>query len=170
MRTASFQNLPRDNPWRNVYLWEKVGFSESERAKTSDLIEKLPEEVRQEFDTKYRAWKATWNDPKVCIHSNPRSYAVSKEYEEFLDYCKKQGKAIWPLLLQKFEQGDFLVINALEDLTFAEYRYILDEITQESSQERYTEEGVYIAPSPRANWMKYIKKLLAVIGNFIIVS
>lgn len=40
---------------------------------------------------------------------------------------------------------------------------ILDEIRQESAKERYTAEGAYIAPSEKANMMKYIKKLLALI-------
>jgi len=140
---------------------EKVEFSDSEKTRLANLIEKLPENVGQEFKKKYMAWKETWNDPDVCIHSDPRKYAVSEQYAKLLTYCRKQGKAILPLLFQQLEQGDIFVINALEDLTFVEHRSLLDGIRQESAQARFDEKGVYIAPSIRANAMKYCKRLLA---------
>lgn len=51
----------------------------------------------------------------------------------------------------------------LVNLTYVDHSYLLDEIRQESAKERYTAEGAYIAPSEKANMMKYIKKLLALI-------
>ena len=137
--------------------------SENEKAKQSSLIENIPEEVKQEFNTKYGAWKDTWNDPNLIIHSNPRMFAQSRQYEEFLSFCKEQDKTIWPLLFQKYEQGDELVKMAIIDLTYTEYGSLSDEIRQESTKERYTAEGAYIVPSGEANMMKYIKKLLALI-------
>ncbi|GFO97484.1 hypothetical protein ig2599ANME_1688 [groundwater metagenome] len=146
---------------RGLTQIEKVELSKDEKAKLSNLIENIPEKVKQEFNTKYRAWKETWDDPNLRIHSNPRMYTQSKQYKEFLSYSKKQGKAIWPLLFQKYEHGDDLVKMAVIDLTYTEYGSLLDEIRQESAKERYTAEGAYIAPSEEANMMKYIKKLLA---------
>ncbi|CAG1002275.1 hypothetical protein METP2_03371 [Methanosarcinales archaeon] len=139
---------------------EKVELTEDEKAKQSNLIENIPKEVNNEFNTKYGLWKETWNDPNLLIHSNPRMYAQSKQYKDFLSYSKKHGKAIWPLLFQKYEQGDDFVKMAILDLTYTEHGSLLDEIRQESAKERYTAEGVYIAPSENANMMKYIKKLL----------
>ncbi len=146
---------------RGLTIPEKVELSEDEKVKQSKLIENIPEKVKQEFNTKYGAWKETWDDPNLIIYSDPRLFTQSKQYEEFLNYSKEQGKAIWPLLFQKYEQGDDLVKEALIDLTYTEYGSLLDEIRQESAQERYTAEGAYIAPSENANMMKYIKKLLA---------
>jgi hypothetical protein len=142
---------------------EKVELSVDEKAKQSSLIENIPEEVKQEFNTKYGAWKETWDDPNLSLYSNPRIFTQSRQYEEFLNYSKEQGKAIWPLLFQKYEQGDDLVKEPLIYLTYTEYGSLLDEIRQESAQERYTAEGAYIAPSEKANIMKYIKKLLALL-------
>ncbi len=146
---------------RGLTVIEKVELSKEEQTKQSNLIDKIPEKVKQEFDTKYRAWKETWNDPNLIIHSNPRMYTQSDQYEEFLSYSKAQGKAIWPLLFQKYEQGDDLVKEAIIDLTYTEYGSLLDEIRQESAKERYNAQGAYIAPSEEANVMKYIKKLSA---------
>ncbi len=142
---------------------EKVELSVDEKAKLSNLIENIPEEVKQEFNTKYGAWKETWDDPNLSLYSNPRMYTQSRQYKEFLSYSREQGKAIWPLLFQKYEQGDDLVKMTLIDLTYTEYGSLLDEIRQESAKERYTAEGAYIAPSEKANMMKYIKKLLALL-------
>ncbi|MFZ3059973.1 MAG: hypothetical protein WA102_09590 [Candidatus Methanoperedens sp.] len=147
---------------RGLTVIEKVELSEDEKAKQSSLIENIPEEVKQEFNTKYGAWKETWDDPNLSIYSNPRMFTQSKQYEEFLGYSKEQGKAIWPLLFQKYEQGDKLVAEAIIDLIYyTEYGSFLDEIRQE--KEQYTAEGAYIAPSENANMMKYIKKLLALV-------
>lgn len=145
---------------RGLTIPEKVELSVDEKAKLSNLIDNIPEEVKQEFNTKYGAWKETWDDPNLSIYSNPRMYTQSRQYEEFLNYSKEQGKAIWPLLFQKYEQGDDLVQEPLIGLTYTEYGSFLDEIRQESAKERYTAEGAYIAPSENANMMKYIKKLL----------
>jgi len=146
---------------RGLTVIEKVELSKEEQTKQSNLIDKIPEKVKQEFDTKYRAWKETWNDPNLIIHSNPRMYTQSDHYKEFLSYSKEQGKVIWPLLFQKYEQGDGLVKEALIDLTYTEHGYILDEIRQESTKERYNAQGAYLAPSEDANIMRYIKKLSA---------
>ncbi len=141
---------------------EKVELSEDEKARQSTLIANIPEEVKQEFNTKYGAWKETWDDPNLTYASNPRMFTQSRQYEEFLRYCKEQDKAIWPLLFQEYEQGNNLVAEVILDLTYyTEYGSLLDEIRQE--KEQYTAEGAYIAPSERANMMKYIKKLLALI-------
>lgn len=145
---------------RGLTVIEKVELSKEEQTKQSNLIDKIPEKVKQEFNTKYSAWKETWNDPNLIIHSNPRMYTQSDQYKEFLSYSKEQGKAIWPLLFQKYEQGDELVKEVLIDLTYTEYGSLLDNIRQESTKERYNAQGAYIAPSGKANMMKYIKKLL----------
>ncbi|MBC2698833.1 MAG: hypothetical protein HF976_12930 [ANME-2 cluster archaeon] len=142
---------------------ENVEFSEDEKAKLSSLIENIPEEVKQEFNIKYEAWKETLDNPNLRIHSNPGMFTQSRQYEEFLSFCKEQDKTIWPLLFQKYERGDELVGRTLVNLTYNEYGSLLDEIRQESAKERYTAEGTYIAPSEDAIRMKYIKKLLALI-------
>ncbi len=156
-------NEERTKEEGGLTIIEKVELSVDEKAKLSNMTENIPEEVKQEFNTKYGAWKETWDDPSLTYASNPRMFTQSRQYEEFLNYSKEQGKAIWPLLFQKYEQGDELVKEPLIDLTYPEYGSLLDEIRQESAKERYTAEGAYIAPSENANMMKYIKKLLALL-------
>ena len=140
---------------------ERVELSQAERYKLTNQIRKIPVDTKQEFNTKYEAWKATWADPKLSKHSDPNMYAKSKQYEEFVDYCKKQDRAIWPLLFERFEQGDSLVQIPILELVEPYYGNLLIEIREESTKEKYTAEGVYTAPSAEANMMKYIKALLS---------
>ncbi|WP_449405434.1 DUF7689 domain-containing protein [Methanocella conradii] len=140
---------------------DKVELSAEEKAKLADSINSIPEEVKREFEAKYLAWKATWDDPDLVIQSNPWMFTQSEQYDEFLAYCKKQGKAVWPLLFQKYVQGDELAKEAIIDVTYTKYGLLLDDIRQESAKERYNTEGAYIAPSEEANIMRYIEKLLA---------
>jgi len=147
---------------RGLTVIEKVELTENENAKQSNLIENIQEEVKHEFNIKYEAWKETWDDPNLTYASNPRMFTQSKQYDEFLSFCKEQDKTIWPLLFQKYEQGGELVAETIIDLTYHnEYGFLLDEIRQE--KEQYNAKGAYIAPSDKANMMKYIKKLLALI-------
>lgn len=106
------------------------------------------------------AWKQTWENPEIAIQSNPRMYVKSKEYKELIDYCKGQGKSVWPMIFDKFQQGDFFTINVLEDLTLAENQDVLDKVKKESSLKSTTETGAMIVRSPQTYAMKYIKELL----------
>ncbi len=142
---------------------EKVELSEDEKAKQANLIANIPEDIKRDFNAKYGAWKETWDEPPLIFASNPEMFTRSSQYEEFLSFCKENDKTILPLLFQKYEQGDEFARMPLINLTYDKYGSLLEEIRQESTQERYNAEGAYIAPSGKANIMKYIKKLLAII-------
>lgn len=139
---------------------ENVELTAAEKNIVSNKINLLTINQQEKFDNKYMAWKQTWENPEIAIHSNPRMYAKSKEYKELIEYCKGQGKSIWPMIFDKFQQGDFLTINALEDLTLAENQDVLDKVKKESSLKSTTETGAVIVRSPQTYAMKYIKELL----------
>ena len=139
---------------------ENVELTAAEKNIVSNKINSLTINQQEKFDNKYMAWKQTWENPEIAIHSNPRMYAKSKEYKELIEYCKGQGKLVWPLIFDKFQQGDFFTINALEDLTLAENQDVLDKVKKESSLKSTTETGAVIVRSPQTYAMKYIKELL----------
>ena len=74
---------------RGLTVIEKVELTENENAKQSNLIENIQEEVKHEFNIKYEAWKETWDDPNLTYASNPRMFTQSKQYDEFLSFCKE---------------------------------------------------------------------------------
>jgi hypothetical protein len=132
---------------------EEVAFSEDEIKKLDSLVERISDEVISEVNTKYLSWKETWTDPNIIIYSDPREYARSKEYEELLDFCKKEGNLL-PMIIQKFNEGDFFVINLLEDLTYENNTELMNEVKEKNKI-------TGVSNSLRNNWMKYTKKLLS---------
>ncbi len=48
---------------RGSTIIEKVELSEDEKAKQANLIANIPEDVKRDFNTRYGAWKETWNEP-----------------------------------------------------------------------------------------------------------
>jgi hypothetical protein len=93
-------------------------FSQSDLNLIALLKDLISATVLSGFETKYLAWKKTWDSPEIAIHSNSRKYAESEEYNSLLRYCIKYGKATWPLFIDKLAQGDIFVGNLLEDLTY----------------------------------------------------
>lgn len=83
-----------------------------------------------EFEEAYSAWKKTWNNIAVAVHSNPRKYAESKEYATLLKVCTEMGKASWPLFIEKLADGDILSVNLINDLTFTDNIKLMDEVKQ----------------------------------------
>ncbi|MCP4344596.1 MAG: hypothetical protein GY795_03595 [Desulfobacterales bacterium] len=137
--------------------YEMVKFTEADNNILDALITDIAPEIRQEFRSKYTVWKDTWAN--LSFYSNPRKYAESEQYYDFLEFCKIHDETI-PLLFRLFEQDEFFVINPIKDLTSDQYGYLKDEIRQESSRNRYDKNGVYLIPSLKCNVMKYLKKII----------
>lgn len=169
---SSYGNIVKYYKWDGTYYYAnslaKVNktegneeiLSKNDIKKLSYFIEKIPVGIKDKFNKKYSAWKATWKKPQIAIYSNPRKYAESEEYNELLKYCKKMGKGIWPLFIKNFIDGDLFVVNLYKDLTFKEYEKYLVEIRNESKKLHNATNGSVIAPSLRANAFKYTKKLI----------
>lgn len=144
---------------------ENVEFTSTEKELIVESIEKLSVSQKSNLETKYKAWKDTWDNLDVVIHSNPRMYANSDEYADFIEYCETLGEKSWPFIFNKFEQGDFFVINALEDLTLADNMEVLENVKSESNLKSTTSSGATIVRSPQTYAMKYIKELLKSTGT-----
>lgn len=151
-------------------VYEKVDFTEEEKAKIITLSKGIPYADYKEFWQKYEAWRNTWDDPALSIHSNTRAWALSEEYNELLGYCKEKGKTIWPLVFQQVveEYVNFngnlrveILMILTNDLTLDEYGYIYDMLREEHLAHQYTEEGYFINRSNYA--IRHVKELLALL-------
>ena len=145
---------------RGLSVIENIEFTAEEKNNISESINSLSVNQKEELESRYEVWKRTWDNPKLAIQSNPRMYANSKEYDEFINYCKLQGESVWPFIFDKFQIGDFFVINALEDLTLEENMDILEKVKEENRLKSTTENGAAIVRTPRTVAIKYIKELL----------
>lgn len=138
---------------------ENVSFDDKEKAILSDLKSTIPLNICDEFRNKYEAWYKTWNLPSLAIQSNPAAYTKSVEYSSLISFCKSNGKLIWPLLFEKYDEGIYLDKLPIMDIT-SSYKYLYKEIEEELASLKYDLEGRYFAPLPRRYDMRYVKKLL----------
>ncbi|MFV0589871.1 MAG: hypothetical protein ACK5M7_00665 [Draconibacterium sp.] len=146
---------------------ENVEFTENEEQLISESLDKLTPEQINSLGEKYSAWEETWDNPKVAIYSNPREYAKNEQYVDFIEYCKSIGEVSWPFVFDRFEQGGFFAINAVEDLTLDDNMDILEKVKADSQLKSATESGATIVRSPETFTMKYIKELLKATGNTV---
>ncbi len=132
----------------------------SEKNDLQAAINELPVELINEFELLYTYWKETWSRPEVSIHSNPRMYAMSDEYDRLIEFCNEKGEKTWLLLIDKLEKGDYFVRNAIEDLTYKEYRYIMDDIREQNIKNMCADNGDLVIPTAPSGWITYSKELL----------
>lgn len=146
---------------RGLSVIENVELSEAEKDTVSQSINAMTNDQKDEFESKYNAWKLTWEKPEISMQSNPRMYAKSKEYNDLIDFCKVLGKTSWPLVFNKIQLNDVpFTINLLIDLTLPENDSVLDKVTKESNLKSATASGAYIVSTPQSYAMRYIKALL----------
>ena len=150
---------------RGLSVIENVELTTNEKKIVSESIDKLSSEQKNNLETKYQSWKETWDNLDIVIHSNPRMYANSEEYSDFIKYCESLGEASWTFVFNKIEQGNVFVINALEDLTLADNMDVLEKVISESSLKSTTSSGATIVRTPQTYAMKYIKELLKSTGE-----
>ena len=138
--------------------WNKESyFTQSDLNQIAVLKDRIPANIISDFENKYLTWIKTWSRPEIAIHSNPRKYAESDEYENLLNYSVKYGKTFLPLIFEKINQGEVLVMNLLQDLTFHESKQLYDDIIS------YLYSKVEVGkplPSDKSIWTDYSKKLL----------
>ncbi|MFC2138149.1 T9SS type A sorting domain-containing protein [Bacteroidota bacterium] len=135
-------------------------FKATEKGELQFAINRLPLELINEFDFLYASWKETWSQPEIAIHSNPRMYAISDEYDQLIEFCKEKGEKTWLLVIDKLEKGDFFMLNALIDLTFYEYSFIMDNIREQNIKNLCADNGDLIIPTAPSGWITFSKELL----------
>jgi hypothetical protein len=112
-----------------------------------------------EFELRYQKWKT--KRAYLSGHSgNPRYYTMNNEYNDFINFCIKLGLDSWALVFDKFLCGDYLIRNAIEDLTFSDYFHLMEDVREENRNQRYTKSGSTIYHTSKGYWTKYIQKVL----------
>lgn len=69
--------------------------------------------VKEEFDTLFAEWKKVIQDPKILLSSRPQDYTNNDPYREMV----KLGRDVLPFIIEKLEQGEFLLNQAVAEIT-----------------------------------------------------
>jgi len=146
---------------RGSSVLESVQFSDYEIKILESLKDKIPYLESLTFERKYQQWKEVRENM-----SDPRQYRKNTEYREYidlLDYCKKQGQRIWPLVFEKYNENRPQDLGLLGEVTLSgndQNMKIAKAIMENNDKNRYTDEGSYIVRSSYTNAMLYVKQLL----------
>jgi hypothetical protein len=139
---------------------DSIDFDDTDKSIIIDLKSKLSTSLKSDFETKYLSWKNTWNKPEISYSSNFKDYAKSIEYNDFITFCKGKDKKIYSLIYEKFFQGDFFAINAIEELTLPSNGNLVDEVHNENNKKQFDNQGRFIIYTIDGNCRRYLKKLL----------
>lgn len=125
----------------------------------SDLLSRMADTFldKARFEKLYESWKDTWDDPELVNQNNCKMFAKNEQYSSLLYYCQNQSKEVWPLIFNKYVDGEELSMLLIADVTKDEYSWLMEEIrkqqNRECSRKRYP-------PSQRVNGLNYISALL----------
>jgi hypothetical protein len=70
-------------------------------------------EAKKKFETLFAAWVKVTEDPNVRASSDPRDYADNEPFRDIV----AMGRKALPFLMEKLEQGVFLLNQAVLDIT-----------------------------------------------------
>ena len=78
-------------------------FTVAERDTMDSLAAGVPEDVRGQLASKYEVAESVSKDSRWEVFSSWRPYTQSSEYQLLLEFCKSEGRDVWPLLFRQLE-------------------------------------------------------------------
>jgi hypothetical protein len=108
------------------------------------MNKKNKEKVR--FEKLFYEWKAIINTPQVLISSRPKDYIDNEPYREIV----KMGSIVLPFIIDKIEQGEFLLNQAVFEIAEIKVEDISDKDNAFPSEQ---EKAAYVL-----RWWKERKK------------
>jgi hypothetical protein len=85
--------------------------TDAEETRLNQKVKRVPQDLVSEFDTRYKAWRATWYDENNAMFSSPQMRTRSNEFMNLIT----MGPDIVPLLMKQLRDPDqFFALQALE--------------------------------------------------------
>ncbi len=137
-----------------------VDLTDVESDLLSMMVDAFSDKTR--FEELYESWKNTWDDPELVNQSNRKMFAKSEQFSTLLEYCQNQSKEVWPLIFNKYVEGEELSMLLIADVTKGEYSWLMDEIIMQQNRECARKRT---PPSLRVNGLNYIAALLGEIDK-----
>jgi hypothetical protein len=123
-------DILRGNPRTEVALNDlrgAGGFTDAEKVAISARANEVSPDIKNEFDLKYKTAEENSRDSRWMVYSSWRPYTQSSEYRQLLEFCRKEGQKIWPLLFRQLDAGNRNFAGGLIlDSTLPEYVYYFE--------------------------------------------
>lgn len=75
-------------------------------------MNEISQETRERFNALYEEWKEASQHPEVRLSSRPEDYINNEPYRKMV----AMGREALPLVIEKLEQGEFLLNQAVADM------------------------------------------------------
>jgi hypothetical protein len=86
----------------------KTALSPAQKKILREQMSRVPDNVRDAFETAFNAWRNTWFSGGLAISSDPHTRAVGKEFDALIAL----GPAILPLVIEKLtDPENFLALQ-----------------------------------------------------------
>lgn len=138
---------------------ENVQFDEMEQDAIKAETALIASPVKDAFETKYDAWKASW---KNIPYSNFEAFENS-QFNDLLNYCKANPDLIYKVY-DKLGAGDIFNMLLVEKLTLTgnvANNQLLTNLKAANKTKTKAANGAQIVRSPYSNTMLYVKSLLS---------
>ena len=100
------------------------------------LYQNSSSSLKDNFEKYYDSWIKSYN-PENIKYSSPRMIFVNKSYEELLTWSKKQGKKIYPLIIERYLNDNFQNLLLVEDLILPSYSEQLSLVKKENDSKTH---------------------------------
>ncbi len=140
---------------KSAIIHKKVSLASDKQLLLNKMVNAYSDMER--FEKLYESWKETWDNPMLINHSSSRMHANSNQYGALLGYCKERGKAIWPVIFDKYLDGEEIIDLLILDLTKEEYLMVIDSIRYKQNLEARINNT---SPSQRTNVINFVAFLL----------
>ena len=146
---------------KGLSVMDKVEFDLEEKDKLGKSCQKIESKTADEFDKLLKELENEPINPELEKFSSYRIiYGGSKVYKALQDWCLKQGKSIYPLLISKYTVNKPWMLLLADDILVSQYPDVLQLVKKENIDKPNDERNVYIVRTSEMNCMRFLKKLV----------
>jgi len=135
---------------------ENVHFTNNELAYIDSQIQRVSDDVLNDFNTMYEKWQQVWN---TSCFSNPDVIADCDEYRELLALSQKT-ELLKYAIFKKLDEGNDCAMCLIKDLYLPDKMELLERVFDSNNKQKHTDSGAKIVRTMHSNAMLFVKELL----------
>lgn len=146
---------------KGLSVMDKVEFEMEEKNKLNKSNQKIESKIADEFNRMLNDLENTPVSPELEKFSSYRIiYGSSKPYKALSEWCLKQRKSIYSLLISEYSADKPWMLLLADDVLVSQYPDVLESVKKENLKNPNDERGSYIVRTSEMNCMRFLKKLI----------
>ena len=146
---------------KGLSVMDKVEFDLEEKGKIDKSCQKIESKISGEFDRLVNELENEPINPEYEKFSSYRAiYGGGNAYKALQEWCLKQGKSIYPLLISKYSVNKPWMLLLADDVLVSQYPDVLKSVKEDNLKNHSDERGTYIVRTSEMNCMRFLKRLI----------